>query len=405
MTSLNLTLDAIFHETIGRNQAWLEVYDELYNLPRLQYLQHTCAQTISYIEKKSWFIILVLYTNDGEVYVEHDGSSRWLLWGSIKCNEQIHDAIQRITQRAHPDIKISDVCPINLIDNTFCHKDHAATLHGIVFAARIRNKSCVEDTLQWGTFPITDDLIQSIHKYGNKDVLQYFYSNIMPKLVLYSSDMQEEEILINEQMQLRYKIHGIRGKPLLRLFGINKNYIIKDWIIEQCRDEQKIIDVSCGEDNLVRCIAQGSNKIVIGNDISRSQIWITPHHLSNLIYTNHNAANLPFKYRAFDVAICKNTLHHMPHRLQLTQLLASMKKIAKKMIFVEIENPEVTGWIPWKIHKHLYRGFLKDAWGAYIDQIQFTDLMQAVYSKTHTIETGIFKTPQGNYFRAVVAPL
>jgi ubiquinone/menaquinone biosynthesis C-methylase UbiE len=68
-----------------------------------------------------------------------------------------------------------------------------------------------------------------------------------------------------------------------------------------------------------------------------------PNHLANLIYTNHNAAHLPFKHHAFDIAICKNTLHHMPHRSQLIQLLESIKKVAKKAIFVEIENPEITG--------------------------------------------------------------
>jgi hypothetical protein len=31
--------------------------------------------------------------------------------------------------------------------------------------------------------------------------------------------------------------------------------------------------------------------------------------------------------------------------------------------------------------------------------------MDAVFSKTHAIETGIFKTPQGNYFRSMITLL
>jgi 2-polyprenyl-3-methyl-5-hydroxy-6-metoxy-1,4-benzoquinol methylase len=88
---------------------------------------------------------------------------------------------------------------------------------------------------------------------------------------LSTSDTQDEEITINEQMHLRYKMHGIRGKPLLRFFGISKNHIIKNWIIQQCHDAKKVIDVSCGEDSLVRYIAQEQDKIVVGNDISWSQ--------------------------------------------------------------------------------------------------------------------------------------
>lgn len=405
METLGITLDSIFHETIGHNQAWIETYDKIYHLPRLQYLQHTCAQTLNYIQKKPGFVILVLHTNDAKVYVEYDGSLRWLPGGSIKRNEQMHDAIQRIAERIHPEIKLSDVRPINLIDNTFCHKDQATTLHGIVFTARIRNESCAEDTLQWGTFPISADLIESIHKYGNKDILQYFSNNIAPTIIPSIDDRQDEEINTNEQMQLRYKFHWMRGKPLLRLFGINRNHIIKDRIMDQCGDAKTIIDISCGEDILVKQIAHDTEKLVVGNDISRSQVGLVRHNLPNLLYTNHNATSLPFKHHAFDVAICKNTLHHMPHRSHLIKLLESVKRISKKALFIEIENPETTWGLPSKLHKHRYRGFLKDVWWAYLDQKQFTNLMEAVYHKTHKIENGVFKTPQWNYFRSIITSL
>jgi ubiquinone/menaquinone biosynthesis C-methylase UbiE len=51
---------------------------------------------------------------------------------------------------------------------------------------------------------------------------------------------------------------------------------------------------------------------------------------------------MPFRKNVFDVAICKNTLHHMVSRQQLLEAVEKIKHIAKKIILVEIEKPEQT---------------------------------------------------------------
>ncbi len=157
-----------------------------------------------------------------------------------------------------------------------------------------------------------------------------------------SDDMQDEEIETNVAMQHRYIIHRKRGKPLLRLLRMNNNQKIKNWIADQCVNAQKIIDVSCGDDTMVHQLAKDHEKLIVANDISRSQVQLLKTSYVNILSTNHNASHLPFKDKIFDIAICKNTLHHMPHRLNLLSMLYSMKRIAKKIILVEIENPNET---------------------------------------------------------------
>lgn len=403
MNSVAITLDAVFNETVGRIKEQFTHYATVYDLPRLQYIQHTCHQTIDYIQKKNGFVVLVIYTNEGKVFATYDWTTRWLPWSSIKNNENIHDTIDRISKRLHPEINIRDVHPMCFIDNTFCHKSHAHTLSWMVFTAKISNSTIIENIWQGGLFPLHDEFIEWVHKYGNKDILTYFLHNKLWQ-VCYTNriDWQDEEIEINEKMKYRYMIHRAWGKPILKLLWCNKNEYIKKRILEKCGDNKKIIDVSCWDDNLVNILGDNENNIVIANDISWSQISLLWNNHNNVLFTNHNASQLPFKNKVFDVAICKNTLHHMPHRSHLLSLLTSMKHIAKKIIIVEIENPNNTWWLAKLLHNKRYRWFLKDVGWAYFDKKQFTNIIQNIFSETHNIEQGMFSTPQGNYFWWVI---
>ena len=403
METVALTLDALFHENIWRNEALLSQYERIYNLPRLQYIQHTCSQTISYTQKKNWFIIVVLYTLEGKIYATYDWSTRWLPWWSIKRDEDIQDSIARITKHIHSWIEIRDVQPMSFIDNTFIHKDTAHTLHGIVFTARVQNSNLLEDTQHWGLFPLNSDFIEWVQKYWNKDILTYFQWNILPRIIQSShQDTQDEEIDTNVKMNYRYKFHRNRWKPILKLFWINNNKNIKKRIIDQCLDAKTIVDVSCWDDNIAQQLGKDKDKLVVVNDISRSQVQLLKIHATNVLCTNHNASHLPFKDKIFDIALCKNTLHHMPHRTHLLSMLYSMKRISKKIILVEIENPENTWWIAKFLHKHWYRWFLNDVWGAYFNNTQFLNLIDYIFWKTHTINQWVFTTWQWRYFWATI---
>lgn len=78
---------------------------------------------------------------------------------------------------------LSQVEPILLVDNTFCHKDQAHTLHGIVYTARIIQEHSIVDMHHGNYLQVNDDLINNIQKYGNKDILLYIQNTILPRII------------------------------------------------------------------------------------------------------------------------------------------------------------------------------------------------------------------------------
>lgn len=142
--------------------------------------------------------------------------------------------------------------------------------------------------------------------------------------------------------------------------------------------------------------------MVVGNDISWSQIELLNDKYQEAIFTNHNAASLPFVDKAFDVAYCSNTLHHMPNKNVLINLLNSMKRIAKKIVIVEIENPSVVGGFPKFLNKYWYMKYLKDVGGAYLSEQQFSLIINNTFSKDCNIEFQRFENVMGRYMIAVI---
>lgn len=263
MHTVELTLDAVFHERVGRAQTQFMHIENLYELPRLQYLQHTSEQSIAHLEKKNGFIILVLYTHDGKIYVQHDGTTRALPAASMKTTEDTYDGIQKALRDVGDGRNIHDVQPILFVDNTFCHKDKAHTMHGIVYAARIPHPELFERTAHGDFIVMTPELIESVAKYGNKDILSYVTDHLLTSFLQNIHDQQDDEIETNRLVRSRYLIHRSLGKPLLKILGLNKNSHIKDRITSACENATSIIDVSCGDDNTIYSLAKKSEVLVV----------------------------------------------------------------------------------------------------------------------------------------------
>ena len=142
--------------------------------------------------------------------------------------------------------------------------------------------------------------------------------------------------------------------------------------------------------------------LVVGNDISWSQIESLNNKYQEVIFTNHNAVSLPFIDKAFDVAYCSNTLHHMPNKKTLINLLKSMEKVAKKLIIVEIENPAIIGGFAQTLNKYWYMKYLKDVGGAYLSNQQFHLIINDTFSKEYNIKFQVFENIMGRYMIAII---
>ena len=164
-----------------------------------------------------------------------------------------------------------------------------------------------------------------------------------------------------------------------------------------------IIDVSCGDDKFLFDLSRDLEmNLVVGNDISWSQIESLNNKYQEVIFTNHNAVSLPFIDKAFDVAYCSNTLHHMPNKKTLINLLKSMEKVAKKLIIVEIENPAIIGGFAQTLNKYWYMKYLKDVGGAYLSNQQFHLIINDTFSKEYNIKFQVFENIMGRYMIAII---
>ena len=165
-----------------------------------------------------------------------------------------------------------------------------------------------------------------------------------------------------------------------------------------------ILDASCGDSQLLTdIVTEKGNDIdfAIGNDISWSQISLIKNKKENISFTNHDSTNLPFGENAFGVAICCNTLHHMPSEKHLTNLFQNLIRVAEKVIIVEIEDPQKTGGFAKLLNKYYYEGFLKDVGERYLSQEEFRLKVQE-NSKDAKIHFSNFKNIQGNYMIAEI---
>ena len=177
-----------------------------------------------------------------------------------------------------------------------------------------------------------------------------------------------------------------------------KQLQFKEMIKNMIGAPTSIIDVSCGEDKFIFDLSRELNiPLTVGNDISWSQVEMLNKEFEEVIFTNHNAASLPFKNRSFDVAYCSNTLHHMPNKKALINLLNRLFEVSNKIVVVEIEDPKITGGFPKWLNKNWYMGYLKDVGGAYLSEQQFKVIINELFENKAEIKFNNFKNIMGNY--------
>jgi ubiquinone/menaquinone biosynthesis C-methylase UbiE len=101
----------------------------------------------------------------------------------------------------------------------------------------------------------------------------------------------------------------------------------------------RILDVGCGTGSKSKYFKKKSN-VVVGADISASQIEKAQENLNHVIIANVND-HLPFKKKEFDIVYCANVLEHI---FDFTAALREMKRVLKSEGRIIIEVPNVNYW-------------------------------------------------------------
>ncbi len=405
---VEIVLDDLFSEHFGKNKLLFKKYQKLYNLPITKTTCVVSKTLFDYCLRKKYFIMLLLYDENGKVFMSRVMSDilEWgLPGGSIKNDETINEAINRIAKEINENIIIDNIEPISMIENNYKYLNSEYIHYGLGFIARVRKtKNKVDIKKLTGNFiSITPEEYKFVNRKASKIMLQKFeerYKDIIDKT---HDCFQENEIITNELYKKRYLFHEKIVKKYTLTNKRKKKREFENIIFEKIIGSKSLIDISCGDDNFLFNLAKKLDcELIVGNDISWSQINSTNKEYMDVIFTNHNAAALPFAENKFDVAYCSNTLHHMQNKESLINLLNSAFNISKKIIIVEIENPAITGGFPKFLNKFWYIKYLKDVGASYLDYDQFKILIEDTFSKKATIKISKFRNIMGTYMMAEI---
>ncbi|MBN1585466.1 HAD-IA family hydrolase [Candidatus Uhrbacteria bacterium] len=403
----DLHLDDLFHEKISYVGNAFNIYRNIYDLPIIEYFGEVSPEFFNYVKKRKYFLLLSVYDDEGRIFLERNTQEQihWSLpGGSLKNNEDFHLAIKRLTKRiCEPNsapISLGEIEPIAFVHNRFRHNKKEFEHLGIAFAARIRNKSEIDTKNLLGKFVhINETELKNINRYANQEVVKLCHKRIDA----FDTDFPETEILTNEKFKLRYIIHNKIIKKLILTSRVRKKQAFDNLVSKKIGNAKSFIDVSCGDSDLMFKINDSHNfDFLVGNDISWGQINTRRETGTKIFFTNHNASYLPFRENAFDVLYCGNTLHHMTSRRDLELLFSSCFRVAKKIIFVEIERPSDTGWFPNFLNKIWYRWFLGDAGRAYLDKKTFRSIIETNFGHIASLSFDEFKNVQGRYMIAEI---
>ena len=402
-------LDNLFKEHYGKNKFLFQKYQELYDLPTVVSYCEVSSKLFDYCLRKKYFVLLLIYDETGKIFLNRVMSDilEWGLPGcSVKNDETINDSLNRLAKSIYPGLLLDNVETITLIQNIYQFNKQECIHFGLGFIARARlkNNEKIDYKKLVGDFvQINDNEFSYINRKASKKMVEEFekrYKEIIKKT---NECFGEDEIVTNENCLKRYKIHNRYMKKYILTNKRKKKKEFKSIIKEKIYGAKSIIDISCGDDSFIFDLSRELEcNLVVGNDISWSQVETLNKKYNEVIFTNHNGVFLPFKKNYFDVSYCSNTLHHMQNKETLINLLYSAFEVSKKLIIVEIENPKVTGGFPYLLNKYWYIGFLKDVGGAYLTQEQFKILINEVFYNKADIKISNFKNIMGNYMIAEI---
>jgi ubiquinone/menaquinone biosynthesis C-methylase UbiE/ADP-ribose pyrophosphatase YjhB (NUDIX family) len=401
----------LFEEVYGtvqqRTAGLIGKYAALYSLPHLKNEWAVDAAFFQHCQKTVNFVVIALYDKNGAFFtiyshsmVGPDEPIGWKLPGGPildSRNEFIEEAVHRIVTN-ETNLRIDELRPIALVTNTFQWNGGKITHVGLAFMGRCR-----------GTPKMTGDIDVMLAGTGlehrqNKAAVskpnEALFQESPPEKMAFSN--REIFIIAKELLASLYlsptselpigEIDGPRRLGIRLARFIHRTLIskviyvlasrqLKRRVLSKLGQPSSVLDASAGDDTMVCQIAKNiSVELCVANDISwremeRARNKARRRHL-HVLFTNHHLSDLPFKTK-FDVVILKNTLHHARTGDEALAWMESLKRIGKRLIVVDIEDPQkrlhakVFNWYYTKIHGDQGHNFYSED--------QFHRLMKLIY--------------------------
>lgn len=217
----------------------------------------------------------------------------------------------------------------------------------------------------------------------------------------YLSSSVAKEIQTSQKYIGRYKFHEKFIKKYLLTYKKRRKKEFNELMLKLIPFKSSIIDISCGDNKDIFDIAMNKNyDLIVGNDICIK--YMEEKTNENVMYTNDDVIFNNIKDESYDVAFCKNTLHHMNDVNAINNMLLLLNRISKhEILIVEICNPRETGGLPKFLNKWLYTKFLKDAGSCFLNESQFKKIIEHNFNH-YKIDYYTFTNILGTYMIAKI---
>lgn len=108
-------------------------------------------------------------------------------------------------------------------------------------------------------------------------------------------------------------------------------------------NNMRVVDIGCGEGSLVRLMTRhGAKAFGVDNNLAQLEKARAAKPVSNEIFHQGNAENLPFDDSCMDVAVFFNSLHHVPAQSMETAL-SEAHRILKTGGILYVSEPLASG--------------------------------------------------------------
>jgi len=124
----------------------------------------------------------------------------------------------------------------------------------------------------------------------------------------------EDKALRFDQAEIGYKSKN----PLARLFFDRKTKAILRYALD--RKRQNILDVGCGDGAILGNLR---GEFLVGLDLSLTRLERARSRVKKGHFVCGDAEHLPFRESSFELALCLDTLEHLPHPLNCVRGLES----------------------------------------------------------------------------------
>lgn len=378
-----------------KTESVIAKYKKVYELQELEYEEKVSGEFFKLCEEKHYFVIVPIYNLKNEILLIRDFNKAidWELPGGyVNDGESIEEAVNRITQ-SETGLDIDELSPVAIIKNIFRCSDKKIIHSGIAFMALSR-----------GSIKTYSRNFQTHFANGTPKKIAYqnkkIFSIIQKRLnnTVHQPPFGEIDSVKNKNFFLPYLFHKYAIKHIVNFSSRKIKKAIFDSLIEG--RPKSILDASCGESSIINELYEKYKPdICIGNDISWKAITLIKNKNSSIFFTNHNILNLPYKIK-FDLVIFKNTLHHIDKGYQ-KEVLGNLKKIAKQLIVVDVDNPQHTTFRA-KLWNNYYIYLLGDQGDDFLNFNEFRKILDSEKFFDCRIKTGLINTIKGNYFYASI---